>query len=94
MSKHRYVFVATSGRCCRNIGASKYWYVEITAWPQLFNHIADFLNDRKARIKVNDLVGEWLDSTSGTSAGTVLGPILFNIAGEDIPKEIKPKFCR
>ena len=26
MSKHRYVFVATSVRCCRNIGTSKHWY--------------------------------------------------------------------
>ena len=60
---------------------------------KLFNHIADFLKNRKARIKVNDLVGEWLDSTTGTSAGTVLGPILFIIAAEDIPKEINPKFA-
>ena len=35
---------------------------------KLFNHIADFLKSRKARIKVNELVGEWLDSTTGTSA--------------------------
>ena len=60
---------------------------------KLFNHIADFLKSRKARIKVNDIVGEWLDSTTGTSAGTVLGPVLFTVSADDIPKGINPKFA-
>ena len=60
---------------------------------KLFNHLADFLNNRKARIKINDLVGEWKDSSIGTSAGTVLGPILFVMFVHDIPKAIKPKFA-
>ena len=59
---------------------------------KLFNHIADFLKSRKARIKVNELVGDWQDSTTGTSAGTVLGPVLFTVSADD--RGDKPKICR
>ena len=44
---------------------------------KFFNHLADFLKERKARIKLELNKGDWKDSTSGSSAGTVLGPILF-----------------
>ena len=61
---------------------------------KLFNHIADFLGNRKARIKINNSeIGGWKVSTMGTSAGTVLGPILFIIFAKDIPREIFPKFA-
>ena len=61
---------------------------------RIFDHIADFLCNRKARIKVSsETTGDWKDSTMGTSAGTVLGPILFIIFAKDIPKEIAPKFA-
>ena len=46
-----------------------------------------------ARIKVNDLIGEWLDSEYGTSAGTVLGAILFLCYVHDTPLCIFPKFA-
>ena len=60
---------------------------------RLLNHIIDFLCNREARIKILDSQGEWVDSLLGTSAGTVLGPVLFIVFGHDIPKEIKPKFA-
>ena len=61
---------------------------------KLLQHIADFLCNRKARIRVSsDTIGEWLDSVIGSSAGTVLGPIIFVIFAKDIPKIISPKFA-
>ena len=42
---------------------------------KLMSYIHDFLSGRYARLKVNDLVGEWILSEHGTSAGTVLGAI-------------------
>ena len=60
---------------------------------KLFNHLADFLKGRKARIKIGESKGEWKDSTTGSSAGTVLGPILFVIFVKDIPESINPKFA-
>jgi len=56
-------------------------------------YLNDFLSGRQARIKVNDLIGEWMSSDSGTSAGTILGAILFIAYVHDAPKEIFPKFA-
>ena len=39
------------------------------------------------------MIGEWIESISGSSAGTVLGPVLFVIFVKDIPKSISPKFA-
>ena len=61
---------------------------------KLFNHIADFLCNRKARIRVSsELIGEWIESVVGSSAGTVLGPVLFVIFVKDIPRSVSPKFA-
>jgi len=60
---------------------------------RLLHHIADFLSDRDARINVNSLTGEWYPSLLGTSAGTVLGPILFIMHIHKAPSCIKPKFA-
>ena len=61
---------------------------------KLFNHIADFVCNRKARIRVSDkVIGGWRDSVMGTSAGTVPGPLIFIIFAKDILKEISPKFA-
>ena len=56
-------------------------------------HLASFLSDRKAALKIGSSIGEWLLSISGTSAGTVLGPILFIMFVHDLPKGISPKFA-
>jgi len=59
----------------------------------LLQHISSFLENRMARIKIDDKVGDWIESEFGTSAGTRLGPLLFIIHIHDIPKCIKPKFA-
>jgi len=60
---------------------------------RLLLHIYSFLHYRFARIKFNDVIGEWLQSLVGTSAGTSLGPLLFIIQIHDVPTCIKPKFA-
>ena len=60
---------------------------------KLFLHIASFLSDRIARVKVNGHYGEWIESMFGTSAGTNLGPLLFIMYLHDIPVRIFPKFA-
>ena len=60
---------------------------ELGVRGKLFNHIADFLCNKKARIRVSsELIGEWIESVVGSSAGTVLGPVLFVIFVKDIPR--------
>jgi len=44
---------------------------------RLFSHISSFLSDRVARLKLDDSMGDWIESIFGTSAGTRLGPLLF-----------------
>ena len=51
------------------------------------------LSGRLARIKVNSLTGEWIDSDHGTSAGTILGAILFLTYVHDTPACIQYKFA-
>ena len=60
---------------------------------KLFLHLFDFLNERTARLRVNDITGEWKDSDIGTSAGTVLGALLFIMQVFDSPECIDPKFA-
>ena len=59
----------------------------------LLAHIGDFLSNRKASLKVNGVLGEWLPSALGTSAGTVLGPLLFIVFVHDAPSWCSPKFA-
>ena len=60
---------------------------------RLLIYLKGFLEGRRARIRVNDRVGEWKESNYGTSAGTVLGAILFIVYLSDVPEDIKPKFA-
>ena len=43
----------------------------------LFLHLKSFLSSRKARIILREHIGQWTNSDNGTSAGTILGSILF-----------------
>ena len=61
-------------------------YFEISG--KLFLHLHAFLSSRKARIVLNGECGEWVWE-SGTSAGTILGSILFIIYIHDAPKVAK-----
>ena len=60
---------------------------------RLLSHLKSFLEGRKARVCVNELVGDWIESNQGTSAGTILGPILFIMFVHDVPDDIKPRYA-
>ena len=60
---------------------------------RLLLYLVNFLSGRQARINVNDLIGEWIKSERGTSAGTVLGALLFLAYVQDTPRCIRPKFA-
>lgn len=60
---------------------------------KLFLHIHSFLSDRLARLKINNVFGQWIESEIGTSAGTSLGPILFIVNVHNVPHSITPKFA-
>ena len=51
---------------------------------KLFLHIHSFLSDRYARLRINDMFGEWIESEVGTSAGTSLGPLLFVLSVHEV----------
>lgn len=59
----------------------------------MFLHIQSFLTDRYARLKISNRDGDWIHSIFGTSAGTLLGPLLFILHMHDVPKCILPKFA-
>ena len=60
---------------------------------KLYLHVASFLTDRMAKVKINGHFGDWLKSLFGTSAGTNLGPLLFIMYLHDVPDSIFPKFA-
>jgi len=60
---------------------------------RLFLHINSFLSNRLSRINTDGMVGDWTESLFGTSAGTILGPLLFIGYINDVPKSISPKFA-
>ena len=40
--------------------------------------IANYLSDRKQRVKVGSTYSDWLQTKTGVPQGSVLGPLLFN----------------
>jgi len=57
---------------------------------RLFSHISSFLSDRVARLKLDDSMGDWIESIFSPSAGTRLGPLLFIMHIHDVPRCINP----
>ena len=60
---------------------------------RLLLYVSDFLAGRYTRLSVNDLNGDWIQSEYGTSAGTILGALLFIAYVHDTPRCIQPKFA-
>ena len=56
-------------------------------------YLVSLLSSRKARVTVNTLIGDWIESEYGTSAGTILGALLFIAYVQDMPICIQPKFA-
>ena len=83
-------FTDAFGNVNRNKLVKKLWE-KFNIRGKLFLHLCDFLSDRKARIKVNSVLGEWQESSSGISA--VLGALLFIMHVFDAPPPIKPKYA-
>jgi hypothetical protein len=59
--------------------------------PETVQWVEDFLSDRQQRVCINGDQSDWSNVSSGIPQGSVLGPILFIIYINDLPKDLISK---
>ena len=67
---------------------------EVGVAGKLLDWIRSFLNGRRKHVRVDGVMSEWIEITSGIPQGSVLRPILFVICINDMPGKVIFNTCK